>query len=400
MSGFSLQYTFNYLDMYNFDRIIDRSNSNAIKYDARERIFGRNDVLPLWVADMDFEVAPEIAEAINKRAEHKVFGYTLRDSEYYKVTQNWIKKRYKWDVSEDHISFSPGVVSALAMALLAFTKPGDKVIVQSPVYFPFFSTIENNGRRVLNNQLVDKGDTYQMDFEKLETQIDNQTRMMFLCNPHNPVGKAWTPEELKKLSDIVEKHNIIVVSDEIHSDIIFSGHVHTPFASVSEYAAQNTITCLAPSKTFNLAGLSTSMVVIQNEQMLKTYNYMIESFHIGLTNPFGLTALKAAYTNGENWLEELLVYLEKNRDFVYEFVRHELQGIKAYKPEATFLMWLDFRDMNLTQTQTRQLLVHKAKLGFSEGAIFRDGGEGFQRLNFGMPRSLLEQAMYQLKKAL
>lgn len=400
MSGFSLEHTFNYPDMYNFDKIIDRSNTNAIKYDARERIFGRNDVLPLWVADMDFEVAPEIAEAISKRAEHKVFGYTLRDSEYYQITQNWIKKRYKWEVSKDHISFSPGVVSALAMALLAFTKPGDKVIVQSPVYFPFFSTIENNGRRVLNNQLVDKGDTYEMDFEKLASQIDNETRMMYLCNPHNPVGRAWTHDELKKLSEIAQKHNIIVVSDEIHSDIIFSGHVHTPFASVSDYAAQNTITCMAPSKTFNLAGLSTSLVVIENEQMLKTYNYMIDSFHIGLTNPFGLTALKAAYTKGENWLDELLVYLEKNRDFVYDFVQDELPGIKAYKPEATFLMWLDFRDLKFTQTQMRQLLVHKAKLGFSEGAIFRDGGEGFQRLNFAIPTTLLEQALHQLKKAL
>jgi cystathionine beta-lyase len=386
--------------MYNFDKIIDRSNTSAIKYDARERIFGRNDVLPLWVADMDFEVAPEIAKAIEDRAKHKVFGYTLRCPEYYEVIQDWIKKRYKWNVSKDHISFSPGVVSALAMALIAFTKPGDKVIVQSPVYFPFFSTIENNGRRVLNNQLLDKGDTYEMDFEKLDAQIDNETRMMYLCNPHNPVGRAWTPAELKKLADIAQKHNIIVVSDEIHADIIFNGHTHTPFASVSKYATQNTITCMAPSKTFNLAGLSTSMVVIENEQMLKTYNYMIESFHIGLTNPFGLNALKAAYGKGEPWLEALLVYLERNRDFAYDFVEKELPGIKAYKPDATFLMWLDFRDLNFTKTQLHKLIVHDAKLGLSDGAIFRDGGEGFQRLNFGAPKAVIEKGLNQLKSAL
>jgi cystathionine beta-lyase len=386
--------------MYNFDKIVDRSNTSAIKYEARERIFGSNEVVPLWVADMDFEVAPEIAEAIKERADHKVFGYTLRCPEYFEVTQNWIKTRYKWNVNKDHISFSPGVVSALAMSLLAFTKPGDKVIVQSPVYFPFFSTIENNGRRVLNNQLIDKGDTYTMDFDKLEAQIDNETTMMYLCNPHNPVGRAWTADELKKLAEVAEKHNIIVVSDEIHADIIFSGHIHTPFASVSEYAAQNTITCFAPSKTFNLAGLSTSMVVIENERMLKTYNYMIDSFHIGLTNPFGLAALKAAYTKGEPWLEELLVYLENNRDFVYNFVQNELPGVKAYLPDATFLIWLDFRELGLTKTQLWQLLVHQAKLGFSDGAIFRDGGEGFQRLNFGAPFSIIEKSMNQLKDAL
>lgn len=388
------------MDMYNFDKIVDRSNTSCIKYDARKRIFGRDDVLPLWVADMDFEVAPEIAEAIEERSKHKVFGYTMRCEEYNEIIQSWLERRYQWKVSTDHISFSPGVVSALAMALLAFTKPGDKIIVQSPVYFPFYSTIENNGRRILNNQLIDKGDTYEMNFLELEAQIDNQTRMMFLCNPHNPVGRAWTKDELKKLADIAEKHNIIVVSDEIHADIIFPGHVHTPFASVSEYAAQNTVTCMAPSKTFNLAGLSTSLVVVENEQMLKTYNYMIDSFHIGLTNPFGLTALKAAYSKGEPWLEALMNYLKKNRDFTYDFVQQELPGVKAYKPEATFLMWLDFRELKLTKTQLHKLIVHEAKLGLSDGAIFRNGGEGFQRLNFGEPKIIVEQALNQLKKAL
>ncbi len=384
---------------YNFDKPVDRSNTSCIKYDARKNIFGKDEVIPLWVADMDFEVAPEIAEAIEKRASHNIYGYTMRCPEYYEITQDWLKKRYNWEVGIKDISFSPGVVSALAMALLAFTKPGDKVIVQSPVYFPFFTTIEQNGRRILNNELKIENGRYEMDFEALEQQIDHQTKMMYLCNPHNPVGRAWTKEELKKLADIAEKHQIIVVSDEIHSDIIFSGHKHIPFASVSEYAAQTTITSMAPSKTFNLAGLSTSIVVIENQRMMQDYNHMIETFHIGLTNPFGLTGLKAAYSKGEPWLEALLKYLEQNRDFVFNYINEEIPGLTPFLPEATFLMWIDFRGLNLDEKALKNLLVEKAGLGLSAGEIFRNGGEGFQRLNFGCPKSVLEQALTQLKSA-
>lgn len=385
---------------YDFDKPVNRSDTNSIKYDARKRIFGQNDVLPLWVADMDFEVAPEIAEAIQERAKHKIFGYTMRCAEYHQIIQQWLRRRYNWDVNTKHISFSPGVVSALAMALLAFTKPGDKVIVQSPVYFPFFTTIENNGRRILNNQLVENTNQYIMDFDDLERQIDNQTRMMFLSNPHNPVGRAWTKEELTRLAEIAEKHQIIVVSDEIHSDIIFSGHKHIPYASVSEYAAQNSVTAMAPSKTFNLAGLSTSVVVIENDRMMRDYNYMVESFHIGLTNPFGLVALKAAYEKGDDWLEALLKYLETNRDYVYEFVQNEIPGVRAILPDSTFLMWLDFRGLGYSDKELQHQLVKQAKLGLSHGPIFRDGGEGFQRLNFGCPRSQLEKAMERLKNVI
>jgi len=385
---------------YEFDKPIDRSGTSCIKYDARERIFGHDDVLPLWVADMDFEVAPEIAEAIQERAKHKIYGYTMRCDEYYDIIQDWLKRRYGWSVEKPHISFSPGVVSALAMALLAFTKPGDKVIVQSPVYFPFFTTIEQNGRRVLNNQLVEGTNQYSMDFDNLERQIDNQTKMMFLSNPHNPVGRAWTKEELTRLAEIAEKYQIIVVSDEIHSDIIFSGHEHTPYASVSEYAAQNSVTAMAPSKTFNLAGLSTSVVVIENKRMMKDYNYMVETFHIGLTNPFGLVALKTAYEKGDAWLEALLKYLEANRDYVAGFVQKEIPGVDVVLPESTFLMWIDFRGLGYSDKELQHQLVRMAKIGLSHGPIFREGGEGFQRLNFGCPHSQLEEAMERLKKVI
>ncbi|MFO7864086.1 MAG: PatB family C-S lyase [Salinivirgaceae bacterium] len=381
---------------YNFDKIIDRSHTSCIKYDARAKIFGAEDVTPLWVADMDFEVAPEIAEAIENRAQHHVYGYTMRCPEYYAITQQWIKRRYKWDVEEKDISYSPGVVSAIVMAMLAFTKPGDKVIVQSPVYFPFFSSIENNGRRILNNTLVPEKGSYKMDFEHLERSIDHHTRMMFLCNPHNPVGRSWTKEELTKLAAIAEKHNLMVVSDEIHADIIFSGHVHTPFATVSGYARENTITCMAPSKTFNLAGLSTSIVVIQNSSVLKIYNQMLDNYHIGLTNPFGLEALKAAYQKGDDWLEALLVYLEGNRDYVYAFINENIKDVDAYLPESTFLMWLDFSKLGLDDRTVQKRLVEDAGVGLSGGAMFGEGGSGFQRLNFGCSRSVLENTMERL----
>lgn len=385
---------------YNFDQPIDRTNTGSIKYDARELIFGKKDIIPLWVADMDFEVAPEIAQAIQERAGHKIFGYTRRSHEYYEIIQNWLLRRYNWQVNTAAISYSPGVVSALALSLLAFTRPGDKVIVQSPVYFPFFTTIEQNGRRILNNQLQESDRTYTMDFEKLEKQIDAQTRMMFLSNPHNPVSRAWRPDELRKLAQIAEKHNIIVVSDEIHADIIFSGHRHTPFASVSDYAANNTITCMAPSKTFNLAGLSTSVVVIENDRMLQNYNYMLDSFHIGLSNPFGLTGLKAAYSQGEPWLEALLKYLEQNRDYLYNFINDQLPGVIPFLPESTFLMWIDFRGLGMSEEELNKMLIDKAGLGLSKGSIFGAGGRGFQRINFGCPRSTLKQAMKQMQQAI
>lgn len=385
---------------YNFDELIDRSNTNCIKYDARENVFGNSNVIPLWVADMDFAVAPEIHSAIIKRAQHPVFGYTMRCNEFYEVAQSWFAKRYHWHVKTGDISFSPGVVSALAMSLMAFTKPGDKVIVQSPVYFPFYTTIENNGRRVLNNELKLVGDKYEMDFDALEKSIDKQTKMMFLCNPHNPVGRAWSSNELTRLAEIAEKHRILVVSDEIHADIVFDNLQHIPFASISDYAAQNTITCFAPSKTFNLAGLSTSLVVAENQRLLAEYNYMLDSYHIGLTNPFGLEALKAAYSDGEPWLEALLGYLQQNRDYIFDFFKTEIPLVKPLKPEATFLMWLDFSQlMNRLGARFNHWLINEAGLGLNNGAMFGAGGDSYQRLNFGCPRSTIEQALMKLKNA-
>jgi len=286
------------------------------------------------------------------------------------------------------------------MSLMAFTKPGDKVIVQSPVYFPFYTTIENNGRRVLNNELKLVGDKYEMDFDALEKSIDKQTKMMFLCNPHNPVGRAWSSNELTRLAEIAEKHRILVVSDEIHADIVFDNLQHIPFASISDYAAQNTITCFAPSKTFNLAGLSTSLVVAENQRLLAEYNYMLDSYHIGLTNPFGLEALKAAYSDGEPWLEALLGYLQQNRDYIFDFFKTEIPLVKPLKPEATFLMWLDFSQlMNRLGARFNHWLINEAGLGLNNGAMFGAGGDSYQRLNFGCPRSTIEQALMKLKNA-
>lgn len=385
---------------FNFDETVDRSGTNSIKYEWREKIFGENNIIPLWVADMEFKAPPAVLKALQKRLDHGIFGYTMRDDEYFEIIQNWLKLRYNWHVPKSSISFSPGVVSALAMSVMAFTKPGDKIIVQSPVYFPFFTTVENNGRRILNNQLKLIDGQYEMDFDDLEKQVDHNTKMIILSNPHNPVGRAWTKGELSKLADFAAEHNLLVVSDEIHADIIFSGHKHTPFASVSEDAAIRTITCMAPSKTFNLAGLSTSVVVSEDKDLLEEYNQMVDNYHIGLTSPFGLEALKAAYGQSEEWLDELIVYLEGNRDYIHQFVTSELDGVKSILPESTYLHWLDFRELGLSEDRVNHLLVKQAGIGLSNGAMFGAGGEGFQRLNFGCPRKTIEEALERLKKVL
>lgn len=382
-----------------FDTIIDRTKNNSIKHCANKNIFGTNDIIPLWVADMDFKAPQPVIDALENRASHGVFGYTMRDEEYESIIKKWVGKRYKWKIKNEHINYSPGVVSAIAMSILTYTKPGDKIIVQSPVYFPFFTTVENNGRRIINNQLKINNNRYEMDFDLLDSQIDSQTKMLILSNPHNPVGRAWELNELHQLGEIVKKHNLIVISDEIHADIIFDNKTHIPFASIDENIAQQTITCISPSKTFNIAGLSTSVVIIENKRLMADYTNIIESLHINLSNPFGMVALKAAYSKGEPWLKELLKYLESNRDYVYKFINNEIKELKCYLPEATYLMWIDFNNLNLSEHKLNKLLVKDAKLGLSNGSLFGKGGSGFERLNFGSPRSVIKKALVQLKQA-
>ena len=385
---------------YNFDKLIPRENTACVKYDMRKQYFGTDDVLPLWVADMDFETPDFIREAVLKRASHPVYGYTFRTDSFSESIIYWMKKRHNWEIDKNQVSFSPGVVPALNMAVLAFTKPGDKVIVQPPVYFPFFTAVKNHGRELVYNQLMEKEGRYEMDFEDLEKKIDDKTRLLLLCHPHNPVGRLWTVKELEILVDICARKNIIIVSDEIHSDLMLSGNIHVPLASLSRKAADISLTCIAPSKTFNLAGLSTSALIIPNESHKKTYDKMLDDLHIGMGNLFGITSLEAAYNGGEEWLGQLLQYLDSNLALLNDFFTKRIPSVKVIPPEATYMVWLDFRTLGLNNRELKEFIIQKARIGLNDGPSFGPGGDGYQRINIALPRQVLAEALARLEKAI
>lgn len=383
---------------FNFDKVVDRRNTHSIKWDCLKDNFGAADLLPLWVADMDFEVPEAVVEAVTMRAAHGVYGYTAIPDSVYQAICKWVEKRHGWQIKKSWIGFTTGVVTALNIAVHAFTKPGDKVLIQSPVYQPFFMAIENNGRQIVNSQLKLIDGKYQIDFADLEKQFDSRVKMMILCNPHNPVGRVWTKEELERLGELCLKHNVVILSDEIHSDFIYSGHQHVPLASLSEELAQNTITCIAPSKTFNVAGLSTGCVVIPNSQLKAQFDIALENAAVK-TNLFGIIALEAAYRFGEEWLDELLNYLEGNRQFLTRFIEERIPQINLIQPEGTFLAWLDCRELGIEPTEIQRFMVEKAKVGLNDGGWFGPGGEGFQRLNIGCPRSIVQEALERIELA-
>ncbi len=384
---------------FNFDKIVDREGTNCIKYDLREQFFVTNDVIPMWVADMDFDVPPCVTEAIIKRAQHKIYGYTLKSESYFQSIINWVKKRHNWDIKKEWISSSPGVVSAVTMSVMAFTNPGDKIIVQTPVYFPFFTSIKNMGRELVNNQLLLKDGKYSIDFDDLEKKINDNAKMLILCSPHNPVGRVWTKQELQKIGEMCVKKNVVIISDEIHSDLILKNNKHTPVASISKQISDRTLTLIAPSKTFNIAGLSTSVVISSSNDLLSKYNNILDTIHIGFGNIFGLESLKAAYSSGEEWLEQLIDYVQNNVKFVYDFISGKMPRIKVIKPEATYLIWLDCRDLNLTDDELTNFFVKEAKVGLNLGNTFGKGGEGFMRMNIACPRSIVLKALERIKTA-
>ena len=384
---------------YNFDEQLERANTACYKYDLRGDFFGREDVIPMWVADMDFKTPSFIIEAIERRLDHEILGYTFRNDSFYESIANWIKKKHGWNVRKEWISFSPGIVPALNLAVLAFTEPGDKIIVQKPVYFPFFPAIESHGRIVVNNPLIYKGGRYEMDFEDLVQKIDHRVKMMMLCSPHNPTGNVWRFDDLKKLSEICLEKNILILSDEIHSDLVFKGNRHIPTASLSPETAEITFTCVAPSKTFNLAGLSTSAIIASNRTLKEKYDKILEDIHVGGGNLFGFEALKAAYNNGEKWLDALMEYLEGNLRFLISYLEENIPRIKPVIPEATFMVWLDCRELGLDDKELKKFMIYEAGLGLSDGIIFGKEGAGFQRINIGCPRSVLIKALHQLKNA-
>ena len=385
---------------YNFDEVIDRKNTDSMKWSASylEQHFGSADCVPLWVADMDFRTAQPVIDAVTERAGHGIYGYALPGDEFYEAVIKWQKRRNGWEVKKEWIVFSPGVVPALWHIVRTFCSPGEKVILQSPVYYPFYKVIEDNGCQVINNRLINNGGRYEMNFEELERQAeDSSVKMMILCSPHNPVGRVWTKEELRRVSEICFANDVLLVSDEIHSDLVFRPNVHTPAASLSEELMMNTITCMAPSKTFNLAGVQVSDVIVPDRRLRRRLAGSLKSAGV-MPNVFGLAAQTAAYNEGEEWLEQLLEYLAGNLDVMENFITSELPEVKSRRPEGTYLAWLDFSGYGFTTEELQNRMKNKAGVALDDGYIFGDGGEPCQRINFACPRSVLIKAMERLRK--
>ena len=385
--------------MWNFDEPAGREGTDCIKYDRRQETFGVKDLIPMWVADMDFNSPDFVVESLRKRLEHEIYGYSFRPEEYFTSMINWIKSRHNWTIKKEWISFCPGIVPALNFCTLAYTQPGDSIIVQPPVYFPFFSAAESHGRNLIYNRLIESEGKWVMDYNSLIAGIDTKTKMIIISNPHNPVGRVWTPEELNNLADICLKNNILIISDEIHCDLALPGFTHTPMASISEDIASNTITLIAPSKTFNLAGLSTSSVIITNPVLRKAFNRIVDNLHVGNGNIFGTIASISAYTYGHKWVDALLDYIDHNIEFVIDYCGKMIPEIIPVQPEATYMIWLDCRKFGMTGKELQNFFVDKAGVGMNEGSTFGPGGDGYMRMNVGTTHNTVMKALEQIEKA-
>lgn len=383
---------------YNFDEVIDRSQNRAAKYDERTKKFGTADVIPLWIADMDFRTAQPIIDACKKKAEEGIWGYTSRPASYFEAVQEWEKKRNNWDTDPALMSWSIGVVPAIAALIRNFTEPGDKILIQTPVYSEFYDMTEACDRLVVENQLVEQDGVWKIDFEDFEKKA-KECRMFLLCNPHNPLGIVWKPEELKRMAEICIANDVQIVSDEIHSDLIFHGKKHTPTAALSKEIAEKVITCVSATKTFNLAGLQASTTIFPNEEMKKTFDRFWGNMDIHRNNAFSSVAMEAAYREGEEWLEQLLSYISENFEFIREYCEQNIPKIRPNVPDATYLVWLDCRELGLSNEDLHKFMIEKAKIGLNDGCSFGRSLTGFMRLNAACPRSVLEQALKQLKDA-
>ena len=384
--------------MYNFDQIVNREGSHCEKYDRREEIFGRADVIPLWVADTDFAVAPFITEAFMRRIEHPVYGYAFRDATYHTAITGWVGRRHGWEIDASWLDFSPGVVSGLVFAMRAFTNPGDRIVIQPPVYPPFARVTQLNDRVVVNNPLLHNGERYTIDFEDLDRKLEGARALLF-CNPQNPTGRVFDREELMRVGELCIKHDVTIISDDIHADIIQKPYRYIPIASLSPEIAARTITLIAPSKTFNIAGLSTSVVITPNDSLRRRLRIEFDKMHADQGNAFGSTALVAAYTQGDQWLDEFNAYIGGNIEYVSNFLAEHLPSVKCHKPEGTYLMWLDFNAWGMPHDELYQWLIDEAGLGLNDGKRFGDEGMGFMRINLGTSRAVLAKAMNQLLDA-
>ncbi len=385
---------------YNFDELIDRKGTNSVKWNDLKNRFGSDDLLPMWVADMDFRSPPPVIDAVTNRAMHGIYGYTLLEESYYDSIINWYRRNYNWELKREWFVSTPGVVPAIKLAIRTFTNPGDGVIVQNPVYYPFYASIELNGRHVINNPLRLVNGRYEMDFDDLENKAKDPTaRIMILCSPHNPVGRVWDREELQKLGEICNRNGILVISDEIHSDLRYPGVPFTNYATLSEEFAQNSLTCTAASKTFNLAGMQLSNIIIPNLKLKQQYENAATATSNLMPNSFAAVAAEAAYNHGEEWLVELKDYLKGNLEFLTEFLHEHIPDAEVIEPQGTYLVWVDFRKIEPDPEKLEKIMLKDAKVALDEGYIFRKGGEGFERINIACPRSILEKALVQIASA-
>lgn len=385
---------------YDFNKIINRNNTKSLKYDfAKERNMPE-DLLPLWVADMDFQTSPEIIEALNKAVSHGIYGYSEGKEEYFDAVYNWYNDNFNWQVKKEWLIKTPGVVFAIVLAINALTNEGDSVLIQNPVYYPFTEVIIDNNRKLVNNSLVRNGKKYEIDFEDFEKKIiENNVKLFILCSPHNPVGRVWKKWELEKIGDICLKHNVKIVSDEIHSDFVYPENKHIVFSSLDKKYQNITITCTAPTKTFNLAGLQISNIFIPNLEIRKKVLKQLDKVGYSQVNLMGLVACEAAYKYGRQWLNELKEYLLDNLNFLRDYLETNIPQIKLIEPEGTYLIWLDCSALGLEDKELEKFIVEKAKLWLDSGYIFGKEGEGFQRINIACPRETLKKALEQLKEA-
>jgi cystathionine beta-lyase len=392
---------------YDFDKVCDRSHTDCAKWGAVKSIFGREDVIPMWVADMDFPTAAPIVEALKKRAEHPFYGYTMPDPSLTEAVVERMKRRFDWKIEPEWVVFTPGIIPALNMAVRALTHPGDEIILQEPVYYPFFGVVKGSGCQIVHNRLKLSRGRYKMDYADLESRFHPPDRMrlghsrvkaIILCNPHNPIGRVWRREELTQMGEIVIGHGATVISDEIHSELLYKGYRHTPFASISRRFAQNSIVCMAPSKTFNLPGLEASSIIIPNKKLRDNFSDAGAGMVPGL-NIFGMTAMEAAYRHGDDWLGQLLHYLQGNLEITLDWFKERNPRIKVIRPQGTYLLWLDCRGLGLDDKELQKFMREKARVGFDDGFMFGEGGSGFQRMNIACPRSTLKEALERIEKA-
>ncbi|SFN90023.1 cystathione beta-lyase [Nitrosospira briensis] len=391
--------------IHDFDSEIDRTGTASLKYDARHSMFGETDVIPLWVADMDFAAPPAVPRALSRRAAHPVYGYTIYPDGLYESLADWLKQRHDWKIHRDWVMMCPGVVPSLHASIMAFTEPGEQVVVQPPVYFPFFSAVTSTGRQLAHNPLRLRNCRYGIDFDHLE-QCAEGARLLLLCSPHNPVGRVWSRQELERILQVAERHDLTIFSDEIHADLAYPGNQHQVLSMLAEAAGNrvNVITAVAPSKTFNIPGLNLSVLVVPDPESRKKLTGVFDTMHVSASNPFSIVAFEAAYREGEAWLDELLVYLQKTRDFVAGYLSAHLPEIRFIEPEGTYLIWLDCRALmtasGMDDVQLRHFFVHEARVGMSPGTLFGEAGSGFMRMNIGAPRHIIEAALENIRKAL